>query len=304
MPRNMMITAVLLASAAVLVAGGARSVADDGYARPQLLIQPDRLAEMSAQDRPIVLDARAKDDFVQGHIPAAHWVDHAAWSKAFADGQDAATWSGRISGLGMNEQAQVVVYDDNRSKDAARIWWILRYWGVEQVSLLDGGWTGWRAGDHRVDSGGSSQPAEAVEFVATPAEERLVTKAELLASLGRAELQVVDTRSEQEHCGIEALGNKRSGAIPGAKHLEWSDLVDEETQRFKPAAELSRLFAEAGIRLDRPAATYCQSGGRASVMAFALELMGGDQVSNYYRSWSEWGNADDTPIVTPAPSID
>ena len=95
------------------------------------------------------------------------------------------------------------------------------------------------------------------------------------------------------------LKNRRGGAVPGAKHLEWSDLIDKDTQRFKPAAELRNLFRDAKITLDRPTATYCQSGGRAAVMAFGLELMGAKDVSNYYRSWAEWGNADDTPAVLP-----
>ena len=64
-------------------------------------------------------------------------------------------------------------------------------------------------------------------------------------------------------------------------------------------AALEHLLAERHIDLDRPAVTYCQSGGRAAVVAFALELMGGKQVSNYYRSWAEWGNDPKTPVGKP-----
>jgi thiosulfate/3-mercaptopyruvate sulfurtransferase len=70
-------------------------------------------------------------------------------------------------------------------------------------------------------------------------------------------------------------------------------------ERFKPAPELAKIFQEAGIDLKRPAITYCQSGGRASVVAFALELMEADAVRDYYRRWAEWGNAEDTPIARP-----
>ena len=87
--------------------------------------------------------------------------------------------------------------------------------------------------------------------------------------------------------------------MPGAKHLEWSELLDQRTQRFKPAAELRVLLADAGIDLKRRTIAHCQSGGRSSVMAFGLELMGADDVGNYYAGWAEWGNADDTPIVKP-----
>ena len=75
--------------------------------------------------------------------------------------------------------------------------------------------------------------------------------------------------------------------------------MNQETHRFKSPHELRELFAQAGIDLKRPTLTHCQSGGRASVMVFALELMGAEHVRNYYRGWSEWGNLDETPIVKP-----
>jgi thiosulfate/3-mercaptopyruvate sulfurtransferase len=94
---------------------------------------------------------------------------------------------------------------------------------------------------------------------------------------------------------------KRSGAIPGARHLEWSDTLDRKTGKFKTAPELAKLFKEAGVDPKKPAVTYCQSGGRAALLAFVVELMGGKEVRNYYRSWSEWGNDPETPIVKPRP---
>jgi thiosulfate/3-mercaptopyruvate sulfurtransferase len=129
---------------------------------------------------------------------------------------------------------------------------------------------------------------------------RLATKADVLAALKDKKLQIVDARSEGEFCGTRVMA-KRGGSIPGAAHLEWSDLLDAKTQRFKSPEELRRLFKAAGIDIQRPAAIYCQSGGRAAVMAFTLELMGGKDVRNYYRSWAEWGNAADTPIAKPKP---
>lgn len=191
----------------------------------------------------------------------------------------------------------MVVYDDSRSKDAARIWWVLRYWGVEDVRVLNGGWSGWKDGKYPVEK--AENVAKAVRFEAKARTARLATKNQLLESLKGGTLQIVDARSEKEFCGTEKLTNKRAGAIPGAKQLEWSDLIDEKSHRFKPAAELRKLFADAGIALDRPTATHCQSGGRAAVMAFGLELMGAKEVGNYYSSWSEWGNAEDTPVVKP-----
>lgn len=265
------------------------------YPRAELLIEPAELA--AATSRFVVLDARPQKAYDAGHVPGAFWVDHAAWAKAFGDGQDVSGWEKRIGALGIDSETRVVVYDDNHAKDASRIWWILRYWGVQDVRLLHGGWHGWISGKHPLEKK-VSRPT-ATRFVARLQKQRLSTKDQLLQSLDKEKLQVVDTRSSGEYCGTDPLKNKRAGAIPGAKHLEWSDLLDKKTHRFKGSAVLRQLFENADIHLERPTATYCQSGGRAAVMAFALELMGAKNVSNYYRSWSEWGNATDTPIMKP-----
>jgi thiosulfate/3-mercaptopyruvate sulfurtransferase len=284
-----------LLAALFFIAGA--SAREKPYPRAELLIEPADLAK-SAKGF-VILDARERRKYEAGHVANARWVDHAAWAKAFGHGKDAAGWSKRIGAQGIDRDTRVVVYDDSRSKDAARIWWLLRYWGVEDVRLLNGGWVGWKSGGHPTEEVEST--VVPVKFDAKPRAARLATKDQLVESLKGGKLQIVDARSEKEYCGVEKLRNKRGGAIPGAKQLEWSDLIDKETQRFKPMAELRKLFEETGISLDRPAATYCQSGGRAAVMAFGLELMGARDVSNYYPSWAEWGNAEDTPVVTPKP---
>lgn len=283
----------LLTTILLTTAGGGVCAEDATYPAADLLIEPGRLAAEGKKF--VVLDARERAKYDAGHVPGARWVDHGAWSKAFGDGKDADGWSKRIGGLGVGADAHVVVYDDNYSKEAARIWWILRYWGVGDVRLLDGDWTAWVAGGQPVEK--SENAPAAVEFAAKALAERLATKDQILKSLDGSKLQIVDARSSKEFCGEEKMNNKRAGAIPGAKQLEWNDLLEKDTHRFKAAAELRKLFEQAGISLDKPTATHCQGGGRASVMAFGLELMGVKNVSNYYASWAEWGNADDTPVV-------
>lgn len=276
---------------------------DDAYPRAELLVEPAELAKAEVAEQFVILDARPRRrQYDEGHVPGAVWVDASAWAKAFGDGRDNEGWSRRIGEAGINRQSKVVVYDNSSNKDAARIWWILGYWGVDDVRLLNGGWAGWQSGNLPVETE-ASRPKRA-EFQARARAKRLATKDLLLDSLSGAagKLQVVDARSEGEFCGTEKLNNKRAGAIPGATHLEWSDLVDPETQRFKGPDQLRELFDSAGIDLEQPAVAHCQSGGRASVMAFGLELMGARDVRNYYASWSEWGNADDTPIEPGKPA--
>ncbi len=290
--RTLVLVSAILLSANVVMA--------DSYPHPTLLIEPVELAKPDVAKQFVILDAREQAKYEQGHVPNAIWVDHAGWSKAFGDGDDAKGWSQRIAAMGIDGKSKIVVYDDNMSKDAARIWWILRYWGLNDVRLLNGGWPTWAKNSLPMQKNAvpSLTPSN---FVAVPIAKRLATKQSLLDSLTKPGLQIVDTRSEGEFCGTEKMTNKRAGAIPGAKHLEWSDLLDKETQQFKPAEQMRKLFGDAGINLDQPTATHCQGGGRASVMSFGLELMGAKDVSNYYKSWGEWGNAADTPVVPGKP---
>jgi thiosulfate/3-mercaptopyruvate sulfurtransferase len=272
--------------------------AESDYARPELLLEPSELAKPQVAQRFVVLDARKKEAYDQEHIPGALWVDHATWKSAFGDGTDTEGWSKRIGDLGIDNDSRVVVYDDKLNKDAARIWWILKYWGVKDVRLLNGGWKPWQTGAFPTGAE-TPPPAKAGEFTATPQTRRLTTKDQILASLADHRLQIVDARSHDEFCGIDLKENKRGGAIPGAKHLEWTNLIDPATGRFERPEQLRGQFDKAGIDLSKPTASHCQSGGRASVMAFGLELMGAKDSRNYYPGWNEWGNSDDVPIVVP-----
>ena len=272
------------------------AAAPQAYPRGELLVEPRGLAT-GGRDL-VVLDARSAAAYLKGHVPGAVRVDHDAWKGTFKDGSDAASWSGRIGALGIGPRTQVVIYDDAMSKDAASIWWILRYWGHDKAALLNGGWRGWQGAERPIETKSNNPSPE--KFTAQARAAKLSLKDALVKQLKDKQQapQIVDARSEGEFCGTEKTA-KRSGAMPGAKHLEWSDLIDRKTQRFKPAAELKQLFAEAGIDLTKRTVAHCQSGGRSSVMAFGMELMGADDVANYYASWAEWGNAADTPIEVP-----
>ncbi|MBI3411303.1 MAG: sulfurtransferase [Planctomycetes bacterium] len=264
------------------------------YPRPELLVEPTDLAKQGVNTR--ILDARTKAKYDKGRVSGAVWVDHDAWNKAFASGQDADDWARRIGQLGIDNKTRVIVYDDAMAKDAARIWWILRYWGVQDARLVNGGFPACEAASVPL----SKKQAEVTEARCAVNREtgRLASKDDMLGIVKDKKVQIVDARSEKEHCG-EVKFAKKGGAMPGAVHLEWNEALDPKTQKFKNASELAKLLKDAGIDAARPIATHCQSGGRSSVMVFTLELMGAREVSNYYRGWSEWGNSDDTPIITP-----
>jgi thiosulfate/3-mercaptopyruvate sulfurtransferase len=266
------------------------------YPRGTLLVEAAELAQSSAGAAHRIIDVRPKAQFDTGHVPNAVWVNLSSWDNAFAESQDAEQWTKRIGDAGIDVDTKVVVYDDVNAKDAARAWWILRYFGIRDVRILNGGWKEWqRAGGH------VSKDVAQVEQKSpklAPEKARLAHKTDVIQAIENKQVQIIDARSKGEYCGTTTTA-KRNGAIPGAVHSDWVELVDQTTGRFTSAAELTKIFTANGIDIQRPAMTYCQSGGRASVMAFVLELMDAKEVRNYYWSWSEWGNADDTPVLKP-----
>jgi len=223
----------------------------EGYPRPDLLIEPAELAKNPAAF--LILDCRDRAAYQAGHVPGAANIDATEWAKQFQDGKDIAGWCKRLGALGIQTNSTVVLYDDASNKDAARGWWILKFWGVRDVRLLHGMWKGWTTGHQAI----STEPVTSrpVTFLARPQAERLATKQGLLESLQTKEFDIVDARSAGEYSGRTKLA-RRNGCIPGAINLDWSHLVDAKTQRFKRPAELKQLFADHHIDLARPQAVH------------------------------------------------
>jgi thiosulfate/3-mercaptopyruvate sulfurtransferase len=267
------------------------------YPQAKLLIEAADLAKPATARKYRVLDVRPLEKYKKGHIEKATWVDTERWHKEFTARQDQKAWEKRLGSLGIDMDTPVVVYGDDL-RETARVWFILHYWGIKDLRILNGGWEAWKAAGNEVEKGDDRKKFERKEPRLVPFPKRLAAKEQLLKELKGKRIQIADARSQKEHSGETKLA-KRGGAISGAIHLEWSDVLDKKTQRFKSPAELTKLFLQAGINLKKPTVCYCQSGGRAAVLAFTLELMGAKDVRNYYRSWNEWGNAEDTPIQKP-----
>jgi len=290
MPQSIMCSLLLL----TLGQGNAKT-----YPRPDLLIEASELAKSEAAKKFRILDTRPLNEYNQERIPLSSSVDVALWNKKFTAGPEVKDWEQTLGGLGIDVDVPVVVQGDDM-RETARVWWILRYWGVKDVRILNGGWSAWTAAKHPVERGQADKKPffRPTSPKLTPAEQRLATKDQIKDSLKDKLFQIIDARSEAEFCGDIKMA-KRAGAIPDAVHLEWKTVLEPKTQKLKSASELEQIFKKAGIDLTKPSVAHCQSGGRSSVMVFAMELMGADQARNYYRSWAEWGNADDTPVAIP-----
>lgn len=275
---------VLVCTTAFAAAG------EDEAAKPkrasQMLVEPAQLQKKLSEAGVRILDVRSSEDYNKGHIPGALRVDVGDWkASAFADSglHDAKGWAAKLGALGITPNTNVVVYGGSIS-DAARIWWLLKYVGVEHASLLNGGWESWAKLD--LPSETATPQVDKTQFKTAFQTERVADIDSLKKSLKSDQLKVVDTRSDSEFT---------SGRIPGSTHLEWKELVAEDG-RFKTRKQLRQLFGDKGIMPDEAAVCYCQSGGRASVEAFALELAGYDKVKLYMQGWSQWGKDTTAPV--------
>ena len=239
-----------------------------------------------------LLDVRARAAYEAGHVPGAVHADVGPWSKAVnAARADAAFWKAELAKVGVTPKKPTVVYSDD-PREAARAWWLLKYAGVPDARILNGGWQAYAGAKLPVQKEAVAARAEPFDW--KPDSERLADKEEVLKAL-KSDTAIVDARSREEYEGT-AKKAKKSGHIPGAVRLEWSDLIDPKTGKFLTQAELEKLLKERAIDPAKPAITYCQSGGRAAVTAFGLELAGAKKVKNYYPSWAEWGNDPSTPV--------
>lgn len=262
---------------------------------PPVLVAHDELQKRLSEPGLRLLDARPKAEYDKGHLPGAVWVDVKAAEKLAArpDGlADRAAWEAWAAPLGLGPDALVLVYDGKRQLDAARTWWLLRYLGLDKVGLIDGNFPLWQAAGRPVSTDApkvAAQPLK-VNFRA----DRLATRDQVRRAMESGSARIVDARSEAEFKGTEKR-SKRVGHVPSACPLEWSELVDKDG-RFLAKDAVRALIDKKGIYPGQAIITHCQGGGRASVDAFAFELLG-IRTRNYYLGWSDWGNVDDTPIA-------
>lgn len=282
----------IIVAALLLSAMSGRSlIADDqDQEKPsQLLTSIDQLEQLLDEKEDVVLlDTRDKPEFREGHLPGSRWVDVPKWkAAALANGgaglKDLAAWR-RLGGeLGLSREARIVVYGGSLPS-AARIWWLLKYLGCDHVSLLDGGFAAWKQAGNLVDR----RAAEVAESKFEPKFQlqRLAGIDEVKRSALEQDLVVFDTRSLREFT---------AGRVPQAVHIEWTQLLTEQG-KFKSIQELKTLFRPSALSPKHTAVTYCRSGGRASVEAFALELAGFKNVKNYFCSWQEYSRDESAEV--------
>jgi len=275
------------------------------------LVETDWLAENLGDPSIRIIDASwhlpaagrsGGDEFSVAHIPGAVFWD----IDAIADPNsslphmmpDEATFEGYMKTLGISNDQHIVIYDDVSMMTAPRVWWTLRAFGHNRVSLLNGGQVKWQAEGRSLTANVSTVPETNFRAAFDPAMMRSID--DVQANLNNMAAQVLDARSAGRFAAIEPEPRPecRSGHIPGSLNLPFNRLVDPETATMRPQNELAAHLAESGIDPDQPVITTCGSGVTACVLALAMHLTGKDDVAVYDGSWTEWGGRTDTPVET------
>ncbi|MGA3398529.1 MAG: rhodanese-like domain-containing protein [Acetobacteraceae bacterium] len=241
------------------------------------------------------LDVRDQATFDAGHAPGAVRVPLEAWDAAIkSDDTGFATtsyWDAALGSLGVGPSVTAVAYDAGAMTNAARVWFILQYYGVNCV-ILNGGWPVLGAATGLPASAAPSTGA----FHAAPGAGSvgLVDRATLKRQLN-GDAQVFDSRTRAEFTGEDMRNRSRGGHLPGARHLSHADLM--ENGIVCPAPVLRGMLEGAGFDPGDHIVTHCEGGGRAALAAAAAVRAGFDDVRVYYLSFGDWVRDESCPVV-------
>ncbi|EKP1130897.1 3-mercaptopyruvate sulfurtransferase [Klebsiella michiganensis] len=259
---------------------------------PEIQIIDARMAPPGQEERDLNAEYQA------GHFPGAVFFDIEALSDHTSPLPHmmprAEAFAVAMRELGVSSDKHLVVYDEGNLFSAPRAWWMLRTFGVEKVSIVAGGLEGWRRDGLPLEQGLPELPEGDFDGRVDPLAIKRLTDVLLVSHEGSA--QIVDARPAGRFNGqvAEPRPGLRSGHIPGALNVPWTELVING--ELKTTDELNEIFARQGVDFERPIIASCGSGVTAAVVVLALTTLGVNGVSLYDGSWSEWGARTDLPI--------
>ena len=278
--------------------------------RSDALVSPEWVAERlpaARSDDPSLrlVEVDLNTEFYdEGHLPGAVGLD---WRSDLRhdrrrDVPSARAFADLLGDHGITEETTVVAYGDNANWFAAHFYWLLRYYGHDDASLLDGGREHWVESGRQTTTEVPSFRPRAYETAGPYGHVRAHREDVRRAIDDRTAL--VDVRLPEEFDGtvVAPPGMDEfaqcGGHVPGAVNVVWSANVAPDG-RFKSRAELEALYRDCGVTRDRSVVVYCRIGERSSLTWFVLsELLDYPSVRNYDGSWTEWGNLVGAPVET------
>jgi thiosulfate/3-mercaptopyruvate sulfurtransferase len=286
------------------------------FARPEFLTSAEQLSAQLSEGSVRVFDCTVhlhpsadnaghtaesgRADWEAGHIPGAGFIDLIE-DLSVADSPyrfvvpDADTFAAAMSRLGVGDGTRIVLYDSVRNQWAARVWWMLRGFGFDDVSVLDGGLATWKAKGLPISMEPASYPA--ATFKANPRPGYFVDKADVVASIEADDTVLLNALTAEQHAGAGGVHYGRAGRIPGSTNVAARDLIDPDTYAYLPVEDLRKMFADAGTLEGQRVVCYCGGGIAASSTALVLTLLGVENVGVYTNSLQEWTQDESCPLV-------
>ena len=251
---------------------------------------------------------KGRRSFLEAHVPGAVFVDldrELASPRGEGPGRHPLPHADRFAEVmgraGIGDGTHVVAYDFGDGSTAARLWWLLRHFGHDRVSVLDGGFARWSAEGRPVEGGASTaSPATFVPRVRTG----LVVDAAEVERLRRdPRALVIDSRAAERYEGKVEPIDPVAGHVPGAKNRPFAtNLRSPEDPRFLDPTALREAFVRLGAAEAETVVCYCGSGVNACQNVLALELAGFPGAKLYEGSWSDWCSDPSRAVATgPTP---
>ena len=275
-----------------------------GYPNARLLVDTQEVADHLGDLSIRLVDLRARgaagyEEYKKGHIPGAVYLNWQEIDDVTSNQKglpmDQAKAEALFSKLGIDENTRVIAYDDSGGLRAARLFFVLEFFGHKKVALLNGGINKWVKEGRPLST---EEPKISPKKFVARANPKLIATAEWVRdNLKNPGVCLVDARTPDEYAGkYQDPEIKRGGRIPGAVLINWVDTINKEDKTFKGAEELQKMFEKAGATKDREIVTYCRTGVRAAHDYFVARLLGYEKVRNYDGSWVDWGNRPDLPL--------
>ena len=275
----------------LLILNPGRCLAETSF---MLLVSPDWLNNNLTHRNLLIVDTRDPESYALAHIPGAINIPV---EKTFAISDT----TYRVGGLhqikelfsqhGINRTDHIVVYDDGKLIDAARLFWVLEVYGHQRVSLMDGGISHWV--NNGLPTEMEKNLRKPTDYIPTIDHQRFTSKMAMQLALSNPAVSIIDARTQNEYAGSESIAD-RAGHIPGAINIPW-------TNNMKQAGGLINLLGNSELtqhyhdHKDKRIITYCNRGKQSALTYFTLRHLGYD-VSVYDGAWLEWANDQSLPI--------
>ena len=275
---------------------------------PKTLVSAKWLADHLSDPDLRVLDASwylpemnrdPKAEYEEEHIPGARFFDIDEISDKASDlphmVPPVEKFISRMRAMGVGDGHQIVIYDGAGLFSAARVWWLFKLMGQNDVAVLDGGFPKWKVEGHLTED---MAPIVRDRHMMVRRQNYMVKDVTQVSSASKlGDYEIIDARSPARFKGEapEPREGLRPGHIPGSKNLFFQSLLNHDGT-MKDAAVIKGAFEDAGVNLDKPAITTCGSGVTAAVLSLGLSLIGKTDHALYAGSWTGWGQFPTLPI--------